>query len=40
VPDCTDGGHATELREGLRELLRVLDERLHVTESQLARSRP
>ena len=30
------GGHAAELREGLRELLRVLDERLHVAESQLA----
>ena len=31
-----DRGHAAELRERLRELLRVLDERLHVAESQLA----
>ena len=31
-----DRGHAAELRERLRELLRVLDERLHVAEAQLA----
>ena len=31
-----DRGHAAQLGERLRELLRVLDERLHVTETQLA----
>ena len=36
VPDWIDGRHAAQLRERLGELLRVLDERLHVAETQLA----
>ena len=35
-----DRRHAAQLRQRLGELLRVLDERLHVAEAQLAARRP